>query len=150
MASEKPFWPTFSMFTPKLRVLIGGGNDEVRRRMVRLLDTEFEIAAVVADGLRLVDTVRATFPEVVVCDLFMPLLDGFETIGKFNDQRHKSENAIPFVLVSAGFRFTGVSDCPGVVAYVDAIDLAADLALAVRCAALGLRFLSRSIPRSPT
>ncbi len=138
------------MPTPKLRVLVASCNDGVRRQIVGLLDAEFDIVAVVADGLELLDTVRTTAPEVVVCDLFMPHIDGLDTIAKLNDQRQKTEAAIPFVLVSAGFRLTGVSDCPGVIAYVDTSDMASEVALAVRCAWLGLKFLSRSIPKSAT
>src|SRR5215213_6720394 len=47
-----------------------------------LLEPEFEVAAVAADGRELVSAARAHPPDVIVTDITMPFLNGIEAVAQ--------------------------------------------------------------------
>ena len=59
------------------RVLIADDHPKMRAALARLVSTEFDVVATVADGDILVTEARRLRPDVVISDLFMPTLDGF-------------------------------------------------------------------------
>ena len=64
------------MSTP--RVVVADDHDETRVRIASLLASEFDVVASVADGQAAVEACRALRPDVVVLDIAMPRLNGFE------------------------------------------------------------------------
>lgn len=126
----------------RLRVLVADDNDGVRRGIVKLLDPgEFEIVAVVSSGRDLVDTAVALEPDVIVSDLMMPSLTGAEALAMLRAAGY----TIPFVLQTTTGRDAQAWLDMGALCVVDKFDLPSDLAAAVRSAAAGKVFLSRSI-----
>jgi DNA-binding NarL/FixJ family response regulator len=63
-----------------LRILVVDDHPIVRRNVCSLLraESDFDVACDVADGLRAVDKAAEIQPHVVVLDITMPHLDGFE------------------------------------------------------------------------
>ena len=65
---------------PRVRILIADDNPHVRRELRTLLPLagEIEIAGEAADGQEAVRLAQALQPQVVLMDLEMPVLDGYE------------------------------------------------------------------------
>jgi DNA-binding NarL/FixJ family response regulator len=55
-----------------LRVLIAEDHEEVRKMIVSLLSTEFQVVGAVSDGHELVDAATLLNPDVIVSDIAMP------------------------------------------------------------------------------
>jgi DNA-binding NarL/FixJ family response regulator len=129
----------------RLRVLVADDNDDVRRGIVKLLDPgEFEIVAVVSSGRELVDAAVVLEPDVIVSDLMMPSLTGAQAFAMLRAAGH----TIPFVLQTTTGRDAQAWLNMGALCVVDKFDLASDLVTAVRSAAAGKVFLSRSITKA--
>jgi len=62
----------------KPRILLADDHTLVAEAIKRLLEPEFEVVGVVADGRSLVREARALKPDVVLVDLNMPLLNGLD------------------------------------------------------------------------
>ena len=128
----------------RLRVLVAEDNADVREGIVGILDPVFELVAVVSTGRELVDAAIALEPDVIVSDLRMPSLTGAEALVMLRAAGH----TIAFVLQTATVRNAQAWLDMGALGVVDKFDLASDLVTAVRSAAAGKIFLSRSITRS--
>ena len=70
-----------------IRVLIADDHAVVREGLRHVLraDGDFEIVGEAADGLEAVDLARALRPDVVVLDLSMPLLSGFDAATRIRE-----------------------------------------------------------------
>jgi DNA-binding NarL/FixJ family response regulator len=128
----------------RLRVLVADDNDDVRDGIVELLDPVFEIVAAVSSGRELVDTAVALEPDVIVSDQAMPSLTGTEALAMLRAAGY----TIPFVLQTITGENAQAWLDVGALGVVDKFDLASDLVTAVRSAAAGKVFLSRSITRA--
>lgn len=62
----------------RTRVLLADDHTMMAEGLRKLLEEEYELVGVVHDGKVLVDTAKQVDPEVVVLDITMPLLNGFE------------------------------------------------------------------------
>jgi len=60
------------------RVLLADDHTLVAEGFRRLLDTEFEVVGVVADGRALLTVAAQTKPDVIVVDLGLPLMSGMD------------------------------------------------------------------------
>jgi signal transduction histidine kinase/CheY-like chemotaxis protein len=80
------------------RVLIADDNADMREYISRLLGERWTIDAV-ADGANALARARETRPDVVLADVMMPGLDGFELLRALRDDEHT--RSVPVILVSA-------------------------------------------------
>ena len=60
------------------RVLVAEDHAETARQLRELLEPEFDVVALVADGRALVSSAARLSPDVIVADISMPDLDGIE------------------------------------------------------------------------
>ncbi len=60
------------------RIVVADDHDETRAWMARLLAFDFDVVATVADGQAAVEAAVALHPDMVVLDIRMPRLNGFE------------------------------------------------------------------------
>jgi CheY-like chemotaxis protein len=67
------------------RVLVVDDHAEARERIATLLQSEFDVVAAVADGQAAVEATRALHPDVIVLDIAMPVLNGFEAAAIIKD-----------------------------------------------------------------
>lgn len=70
-----------------LRVVVADDEPIGRQRLVRLLQAEPEtdVVAACADGEEAVEAIREHVPDVVLLDIQMPQLDGFEVVAALGD-----------------------------------------------------------------
>ena len=96
------------------RILIADDNLEMRNYLKRLLEMHWKVT-VVENGAKALDAARAQRPDLVLSDVMMPELDGFELLRKLREDRQTS--TIPMVLLSAR---------AGEESFIEAMDAGAD------------------------
>ena len=86
------------MSDAKIRVLIADDSKVSRMLLVHLLeaDPNIQIAGTVNDGQAALDFIERQRPDVILMDLHMPGLDGFETTRRIMETR-----AVPIVICTA-------------------------------------------------
>jgi DNA-binding NarL/FixJ family response regulator len=82
------------MSLPKL--LIADDHSLVAEALVKLLEPFYEIVGVAHDGHQLLEMVRSKAPDVLVVDLSMPMMNGFEVLERLRCDRVQ----IPCVLLT--------------------------------------------------
>ena len=126
--------------TMRPRVLIADDHTSVPEVFAKLLEPEFEVAGLFADGHALLAAVPGLKPDIVVLDIAMPLLNGLEA-GK---QIKKLSRTVRLVYLT-------MNNDPGVAAeafklgahgYVLKCSAATELLTAVREALKGNRYVS--------
>jgi two-component system, LytTR family, response regulator len=72
-----------------LRVVVADDEPIGRQRLVRLLqaEPETEVVAACADGEEAVEAIREHAPDVVLLDIQMPQLDGFEVVAALGESQ---------------------------------------------------------------
>jgi two-component system, LytTR family, response regulator len=73
-----------------LRVVVADDEPIGRQRLVRLLQAEpdTDVVAACADGAEAVEAIREHAPDVVLLDIQMPHLDGFEVVAALGGAHH--------------------------------------------------------------
>jgi signal transduction histidine kinase len=80
------------------RVLVADDNSDMRDYLVQLMGKHWEVEAA-ADGLAALEAVRRRVPDLVLADVMMPGLDGFELLARLRGDPVTRE--IPVILLSA-------------------------------------------------
>jgi len=128
----------------RLRVLVADDSEPIRRAIVRVLQDAFEIVGVVSSGQELVEAAWSLNPDVILSDLAMPSLTGAGALRMLRE----AGNRTPFVLMTATVRNPEKLINLGALCVVDKSDLHLDLVPAIRSAAAGEIYISRSAIRS--
>lgn len=114
----------------------------VRQAIERLLRGSVDVIRSVSNGHELVEAAQGCRPDVVVSDVMMPGLSGFEALKTLRDRG----GPFPFVLVSADtsdvLQWTHLG-----ASVVHKMDMVADLVKAVRAAADGDIYISQQAIR---
>ncbi|HSN91055.1 MAG TPA: diguanylate cyclase [Anaeromyxobacteraceae bacterium] len=80
------------------RVLVADDDPEAREALALLLGEDYDVLTV-SDGQAAVETARLDHPDIVLMDLFMPRLDGFQALDRIRSDPTTSD--IPVIFVSA-------------------------------------------------
>ncbi|MEH2423500.1 MAG: response regulator [Nostoc sp.] len=80
------------------RILLADDNTDMRDYLRRLLSQRYEVEAV-ADGTAALAAIQAQRPDLILSDLIMPGLDGFELLRQLRADPQTSE--LPVILLSA-------------------------------------------------
>jgi PAS domain S-box-containing protein len=80
------------------RVLVADDNADMRDYIARLLSDRYHVRAV-ADGEAALAAIRREFPDLVLADIMMPRLDGFQLIRELRANPRTA--ATPVILLSA-------------------------------------------------
>ncbi len=62
----------------RARVLIADDHQILAEGVRSLLESEFEVVDVVANGQELIESAKAHLPDIIVADVTMPMLNGIE------------------------------------------------------------------------
>jgi signal transduction histidine kinase len=90
--------PPVSESAVRPRILVADDNSDMRNYLVRLLSEEYEVEAV-SDGQAALQAVQKNRPDLIVSDVMMPILDGFELLKTLRGD--EETRTIPVVLLSA-------------------------------------------------
>jgi DNA-binding NarL/FixJ family response regulator len=122
------------------RVLIVDDNDAMLARASAVLAQDCVIVGAVHDGSAALAAANALQPEVVVVDISMPGMSGFEVASRL--RAAGSTVAIVFLTVHGDEAFVLAAKLAGGIGYVVKSRIVADLPVAVRAAQAGRPFVS--------
>jgi two-component system, NarL family, nitrate/nitrite response regulator NarL len=122
------------------RVLIADDNDAMLARAAATLKACCDVVGRVGDGREALKAAQALHPDVVVLDISMPGLNGFEVAQRL--RATGSRAAVVFLTVHDGDDFVQAALAAGGVGYVVKPRLASDLIIAVHEAHAGRTFIS--------
>ncbi len=91
-------YPPASQTAVRPRVLVADDNSDMRQYLSRLLSEQYEVETV-ADGQAALQAVHKERPDLIVSDVMMPILDGFELLKVLRSD--EETRTIPVVLLSA-------------------------------------------------
>ncbi|MGB8731783.1 MAG: ATP-binding protein, partial [Candidatus Sulfotelmatobacter sp.] len=90
--------PPVSETAVRPRVLVADDNSDMRQYLSRLLSEQYEVKTV-ADGQAALQAALKTPPDLIVSDVMMPVLDGFELLKALRGD--EQTRTIPVILLSA-------------------------------------------------
>ena len=125
------------------RVVLAEDHVETAGQLRNLLQSHFDVVALVEDGQALVSAAARLTPDVIVTDISMPGLDGIEACALI--LRYAPEARIIFVTVHAQPTMVTRSLAAGARGYVLKDAAGDDLIPAVRAVLAGDRYVSRGI-----
>ncbi len=64
------------------RILLADDHVEMLDEIRSLLSTDYEVVGTVENGQQLVDAAQALHPDLIVSDISMPIMTGFEAVAK--------------------------------------------------------------------
>ena len=124
------------------RVLLADDNDPLLSRVVRLLVADFHVVGTASNGRDLLEAADRFHPDLIVCDITMPLIDGFEAARRL---QHRGLTAkIVFLTVHDDSDYLREGLSVGAMGYVIKDNLLSDLSHALREALAGRQFVSAS------
>ena len=83
---------------PRRRILLADDNADMREYVQRLLSDQYEVVAV-ADGESALASARTQRPDLILCDIMMPQLDGFGVLRGIRAEEFLKH--VPVILLSA-------------------------------------------------
>ena len=91
------------------RILIADDDDANRDLLRRRLECEGHEVSEARDGLEVLDALRAFPCDLVLLDLMMPVMDGFETLSRI--KKDASLRELPVIMISALEEIQSVASC---------------------------------------
>lgn len=122
----------------RLKIVLADDNPALLRELQRSLNKEFEIVGAVANGRALLEEYDRLRPEVIVTDISMPLMDGFEAVAKLS---RKGAPKVVFLTVHEEQAFVEEAKALGAMGYVLKRSRPSVLVDAIRSAHEGRFFL---------
>jgi DNA-binding NarL/FixJ family response regulator len=121
----------------RLALMIADDHEGMLGALIRMLSSDFEITVAVKDGRYLVNAAVMLQPDVIVSDILMPRLRGFQAQQELIDRGYR----IPFVFISTNSELMR----RGRGCLVDKLDIPYELIAAIQAAALGKNYISRRV-----
>jgi DNA-binding response OmpR family regulator len=81
------------------KILLIEDNDEIRENMAEILDLAGYEVFTAADGKEGVKTAMVQIPDLILCDIMMPVLDGYGVLHML--QKHEALEHVPFIFLTA-------------------------------------------------
>lgn len=127
-------------------VLLADDHDIVVQGLRRVLETNFNVIGIVADGLALVTDSKRLKPAVIVVDVSMPLLNGIEAARQI--QKVGLSAKIVFLSMHPDIVYVSEAFRAGGLAYVLKSSAGIEIANAIREVLQGRTYVSPSIDKS--
>src|SRR6267378_8379636 len=127
----------------RARILLADDHDEMRDRVKRHLEHEFEVLDSVEDGFALLEAAAKLQPDVCLLDISMPMLNGIETATRL--KQAGSTAKIVFLTIHEDVDFLKAALRTGASGYVIKRRMVSDLLRAINEALAGRIFISSSI-----
>jgi DNA-binding NarL/FixJ family response regulator len=128
----------------RARILLADDHEEMRDRVKRHLEQEFEVLDSFETGFALLDSAARLKPDICLLDISMPVLNGIETANRL--KRSGSTAKIVFLTIHEDLDFVRAALNTGALGYVVKRRMVSDLRLAIKEALAGRVFISSSIP----
>ncbi|HET6177218.1 MAG TPA: response regulator transcription factor [Candidatus Sulfotelmatobacter sp.] len=127
-------------------ILLADDHEEMRRTVASVLQDEFQIVAMAENGAQAIEMALSGHPDVIVLDIFMPVVNGIETAIRVKAVGCPSK--VLFLTVDEDPDLARAAMSSGALGYVLKGCLATDLIPAIRNAIEGRVYISRSMQSS--
>ena len=124
----------------KPQIVIADDSDSMLRVIIRMLSTRFDLVGICRNGESAVQSVQELCPQVLVLDIFMPILDGIQVA-----RRLQALNTTAKIVMLTGLEdqeYIDAALAAGVKGYVFKRKMVADLLEAIDKVLAGRTFLS--------
>lgn len=91
---------------PMKKILIIEDDEELRENLVEILQLANYVVVSACDGKEGLGKALKEAPDLILCDITMPVLDGFGVLGVLN--RHPETFAIPFIFLTGKQELSGL------------------------------------------
>ncbi|CAM3277870.1 response regulator [Aquirufa ecclesiirivi] len=81
------------------KILLIEDSDDIRENTAELLELSGYVVETAADGIEGVRMAQNNLPDLVICDIMMPHLDGFGVLQVFS--KHEQLSQVPFIFLTA-------------------------------------------------
>ncbi|HNR19290.1 MAG TPA: response regulator [Bacteroidia bacterium] len=81
------------------KILLIEDNKEVRENTAEILELAGYLVATAPDGKKGVEEVKKSIPDLIICDIMMPVLDGYGVLHMLN--KDSKTSSIPFIFLTA-------------------------------------------------
>ena len=125
------------------RILLADDQAEMLLTLVEMLEGEFQIVGIAENGMRVLELTPRLAPEIVVLDISMPVLNGFETALRLKERC--SAARVVFLTAHEDPDLVEAGMSAGAIGYVVKSRLATDLVPALWQALAGKTFVSPSL-----
>lgn len=121
-------------------VIIADDYADMHALFRRLLEPEFEVVGDVYDGQALLEAIGRLTPDLIVVDVFMPVLGGIEAVQRLKAQ--SSSVAVVFITADDGQETMRKALNTGALGFVRKASAAEDLLPAAQAVLRGQQFVS--------
>jgi len=83
----------------KKRILVADDEEDVKEIVAKILEAQGYAVTTAYDGLDAVEKIRAEKPDLVLLDIMMPVLDGYEVCKRLQEDVQTAD--IPVLFLSA-------------------------------------------------
>ncbi len=128
---------------PRYRVIIADDDANIRQELIQLLSVNYDLAAAVENGRKLLDMARRHQPHLVVVDISMPEMNGFEAVRRMKAEGIESK--VIFLTINDSPLYVREAFSLGATGYVLKALGAEELPDAVQVVLEGGTFVSPSI-----
>jgi DNA-binding NarL/FixJ family response regulator len=119
---------------------VADDHSEIRDRVVRLLESDFDVVGAIDDGCLLLETASKLKPDVCVVDISMPKTGGIKAAAKLKESGLATR--IIFLTVHEDIDFVQAALETGALGYVLKSRMTSDLSAAINGAMAGRQFVS--------
>jgi DNA-binding NarL/FixJ family response regulator len=124
----------------RVRVLLADDHKEMRDRVVRLLERDFDVVGAVDDGATLLEAESKLLPDVCVLDISMTSVCGIDAATSLKERGSTAK--IVFLTVHEDPDFVRAAMDAGALGYVLKSRMVSDLSIAIKGAMAGRQFIS--------
>ena len=125
------------------RILLADDQEEMLQTLVEMLEHEFQIVGTAENGMRVLELIPRLAPDIVVLDISMPVLNGFEAALRLKEQCLAAR--VVFLTAHEDMDLVDAGMSAGALGYVVKSCLATDLVPALWQAFAGKSFVSPSL-----
>lgn len=125
------------------RILLADDQGEMLQTLVKMLEGEFQIVGIAENGMRVLELTPRLAPDIVVLDISMPVLNGFQAALRLKEQC--SPARVVFLTAHEDPDLVEAGMSAGAIGYVVKSCLATDLVPALWQALAGKTFVSPSL-----
>jgi DNA-binding NarL/FixJ family response regulator len=126
----------------RARIVIADDNEPLLSSVAALLTGDFDVVGAVSNGHELLELIDRLHPDLIVCDITMPDVDGLEAARRLRDAGTTAKIVFLTVHDDSDYLREGLS--VGAMGYVIKDKLVADLPKALHEALAGRHFVSAS------
>jgi DNA-binding NarL/FixJ family response regulator len=127
----------------RVRVLLADDHRIVAEGLRKLLEVEFELVGIVADGFALLEAAAEKKPDVIVTDISMPGLNGIEALEEL--KKKNPDVHVVCLTMHRELAYARRALDAGALGYVLKHSAPEELVMAVRAAAEGRTFITPTI-----